>query len=201
MGNFAGSRRPDTRLVPQEPLLEPLQPLICCRKLKYWTYALAIIPWPDGAAPRIVTGPYENGNDGNNPINVWDSDTGALTHSITGHEACVSVLVAYELAPGQDHVRLASAHGREAGGMLILWAVDEDFRQLATVQAHRGGVTSLLFLDSGSLGNGERPRLVSGGSDATVKVRENARREMHPRSVAGRISHFLSQTTSSARFP
>jgi hypothetical protein len=104
---------------PQEPLLEPLQPLICRQKRNYQIYALAILPSPDGTAPRILTGPYESGKDAS-PINVWESDTGAVTHSLTGHEACVTVLTSYELEPGHGHVRLASAHGTEGGGMLVL---------------------------------------------------------------------------------
>jgi WD40 repeat protein len=166
MGNAAGSRRPDTRRVPQEPLLEPLKPLICCQKRDYWVGALAILPSPDGATPRIVRGPYE----ADHPIEVWDSDTGEITHSVRDHEGDVRVLVAYELEPGQGRLRLASAHGGADGGMLVLWAVDGDFRQLAAVHAHRGGVTSLLLLDNGGPEGAGRPRLVSGGGDATVKV-------------------------------
>jgi WD40 repeat protein len=171
MGNFAGSRKADTRPVPQEPLLEPLKPLICCPKKVYWTPALAILPTPDGAAPRIVTAPYEV----NHPIDVWDSDTGTLTHSFTDHAGCVRALVSYELEPGHGHNRLASAHGRVGGGMLMLWAVDEDFRQVASVAAHQGGVTSLLLLEKGVPEGEGRPLLVSSGCDASVKVWNTSR--------------------------
>jgi WD40 repeat protein len=166
MGNTTGSRKRNTRRVPQEPLLEPLQPLIKSKKRYYGPSALALLPSPDGAAPRIVTVPEEGGN----PIEVWESDTGAVIHSITDPPRCVRALVSYELEPGQGHIRLASAHGRVAGGMLILWAVDEDFRQVASVLAHRGGVTSLLLLEKGGPDREGRPRLASGGCDGTVKV-------------------------------
>jgi WD40 repeat protein len=145
----------------------PAPPLLQSEGTSTDINTLAIIPSADGTAPRIVTGPYEE----NQPIDVWDSDTGVLTHSLTGHEGDVRALVAFELEPGHGHVRLASAHGMEGGGMLVLWAVDEDFRQLATVHAHRGGVTSLLLLDKGVPEGEGRPRLVSAGGDATVKVR------------------------------
>jgi WD40 repeat protein len=170
MGNFAGSRRAETRPVAQEPLLEPLQPLVRSPKKVYWTPALATLPSPDGAAPHIVTAPFEL----NNPIDVWDSDTGALTHSLTDHAGCVRALLSYELEPGQGQIRLASAHGHGGEGMLVLWAVDEAFRQVASVLAHPGGLTSLLLLENGGPERESRPRLVSGGNDATVKVRESS---------------------------
>jgi WD40 repeat protein len=166
MGNAAGSRRPSSRRVPQDPLLEPLQPLFCCQKRDYWVGALAMLPSSDGAAPRIVRGPYE----ADHPIEVWDSDTGEITHSVHDHDGDVRVLVAFELEPGHGQLRLASAHGGAEGGMLVLWAVDEDFRRVTAVVAHRGGVTSLVLLDKGDPEGEGRPRLVSGGADATVKV-------------------------------
>jgi hypothetical protein len=172
MGNLLGAwggegdPRPGPAEVDGDPLLEPLQPLVRSQGTSTHINSLAVIPSADGTAPRIVTGPYEE----DQPIDVWESNTGAVTHSLVDHEGDVRALVAFELEPGHGHVRLASAHGMEGGGMLVLWAVDEDFRQLAAVHAHRGGVTRLLLLDKGDPEGEGRPRLVSGGGDATVKV-------------------------------
>jgi hypothetical protein len=118
--------------------------------------------------PRRGRTAHRDAYEVNNPIDVWDSDTGAVTHSLTDHAGCVRALVSYELEPGQGHIRLASAHGRVGGGTLVLWAVNEAFRQVASVVAHQSGVTSLLLLDNGGPEGEGRPRLVSGG--ATVKV-------------------------------
>lgn len=97
-------------------------------------------------------------------VTIVDARTLLVSHKMRGHESSV---FAVRWSPRQPYL-LASGSD---DGTVMLWDARAPCDSLATIQAHRGGVTSLTFLPEGT-------QLLSMGNDGMVKLWDLARSKM-----------------------
>ena len=111
----------------------------------YWFSSLAVLS--DGL---LASGSYDNCKD---TINLWNTTTGELCKTLTGHTACVRMLVLL-----QDGRTLASSSDDKT---INLWNTTTG-ELCKTLAGHTGYVWALAVLPDG--------RLASGSADKTIKM-------------------------------
>jgi hypothetical protein len=111
-----------------------------------------------GSLLRIVSASFSGG-----PIQIWHAETGALVHDIE-HGPRRDVTTYHT----PDHLpRIVSS---SEDGQIKIWDGDgPDFELLRAIPAHRGYVRPLFIYNDPREG---RPRVASGGEDATVTVHD-----------------------------
>jgi WD40 repeat protein len=111
---------------------------------------------PSGPEPSPAWIVMRSGND--SFLEVWDSETGRLVHTLCGHDINVWSLATYAL-PCDGRPRIATG---DRAGVLRLWDGDSGEALQVMADAHPGqGVTALcVYYEPGE----GKPRLVSGGA-------------------------------------
>ena len=102
------------------------------------------------------------GDDGDNTIRLWNTETGATLKVLRYERSQGWVYHIHSIAFSPDGSILASAHGRGVSGIIRLWDVQTG-EILKTLTGHRDAVYSVAFSPDGKT-------LASGSADETIRL-------------------------------